>query len=451
MKIQKLTFLPVVVLVNLTLVIGTSCSQSKRIAESYQKYNYEADFSALHQPEVRFAEMSPEEIRAFEIRVMRDIADLALVPPKLNVSPLPEYDYDQLDYGMTVSIERTPKGRLWAVWVAGEDGPKAFMVANTSDDNGENWSKPRLVIDSQSENLPRHRSIIVGNLWTDPRGRLWFFFDQTMEHFDGRGGLWASVCENPDEEDPQWSAPRRIWHGSMLNKPLVLSTGEWLLPVQLLEHNKGYGPFDGIFPELDPYRGANVFISKDEGASFSRLSKVRFPEPNWYEHMLVERKDGTLWMLARTRNGIMESVSHDHGLTWSAPVNSAIKHPVARFHIRRVNSGRLLLIKHGETIDSYGPGRGRSMLTAWLSNDDGKTWEGGLMLDERDHISYPDATQAPDGTIFVSYDRERSQLGEVLMARITEEDILSGRIVSEGSKLKLLISKPMNKGMPDRE
>ena len=61
------------------------------------------------------------------------------------------------------------------------------------------------------------------------------------------------------------------------------------------------------------------------------------------------------------------------------------------------------------------------------------------MLDERDHISYPDGIQAPGGTIYISYDRERSELGEVLLARITEEDILAGELVNPNSKLKKLI------------
>src|SRR5437870_2209861 len=114
--------------------------------------------------EARFAAMTPAEVRAFELDVMRRIADLALVPPKLNTAPLPKYDYDQLDYGMTIGIERTPKGRLWACWVAGGDSPKAFFVLATSDDDGEKWSKPRLVVDAHSPNLPMDRSVLVGNL-----------------------------------------------------------------------------------------------------------------------------------------------------------------------------------------------------------------------------------------------------------------------------------------------
>ena len=405
-------------------------------------------------PEAKFAAMTPEEVQAYEAEVrdayrggdrspatMRKVADLTLIPPKLNTSPLPDYDYDRLDYGMTIGIERTPKGRLWAAWVAGEDGPKAFMVAATSDDNGETWSKPRLVIDSQSPNLPVSRSVIVGALWTDPRGRLWFFFDQVMHHFDGRAGLWAAVCENPDDESPRWSEPRRIWHGVMLNKPTVLSTGEWLLPTYLLQ-NKGFGPFSpGFFPELDRYRGVNVFVSTDEGTTWRRHGPRPFPNPCWHEAMIVERKDNSLWMLTRTRKGIMQSISHDRGETWSEPTTpEGISHPAARFYVRRMASGRILMVKHGETMGAH---EGRSKLTAWLSDDDGATWRGGLMLDERRGISYPDGIQAPDGTIYISYDRERSRLGEILMARITEEDILAGKLVRPNSRLKILISRPM--------
>jgi len=140
--------------------------------------------------EARFATMPAAEVRAYEMDVMRRIADLALIPPTLNNSPLPQYDYDKLDYGMTIGIERTPRGRLWACWVAGGDSPKAFFVLATSDDDGETWSKPRLVVDAHSKNLPMDRSVLVGNLWTDPRGRLWLIFDQSLEMFDGRAGVW---------------------------------------------------------------------------------------------------------------------------------------------------------------------------------------------------------------------------------------------------------------------
>ena len=371
---------------------------------------------------------------------MEKIADLALVPPKLNTSPLPQYDYDQLDYGMTIGMERTPKGRLWACWVAGGDSPKAFFVLATSDDDGETWSKPCLVVDSHSKKLPRDRSILVGNLWTDPLGRLWLIFDQSMDMFDGRAGVWAARCDNPDAAKPAWPAPQRLWHGVMLNKPTVLSTGEWLLPISL-DQRGGFGPFKGTFAELDPLRGANVFASTDQGATWQRRGCVTFPKPDWHEHMIVERKDGTLWMLARTAKGVMQSTSTDRGKTWAAPsAPKGIVHPVARFHVRRLASGRLLMVKHGDTMDTH---KGRSKLKAFLSEDDGRTWTGGLMLDERGGVSYPDGFQAPGGTIYISYDRNRATDGEILLARFTEADVLQGRLAGPRSRLRMLISRPL--------
>lgn len=385
------------------------------------------------------ANYTPKQERALERAVARKLADLALVTPRINTSPLPEYGYDKLDYGMTIGITRTQAGRLWACWVAGGDNPKAYFVLATSDDDGETWSDPRVVVDMHSKSIPYDRSTLVGNVWTDPQGRLWLIFSQSMHMFDGRAGVWTATCENPDADQPTWSRPTRLWHGVTLNKPTVLKNKTWLLPVSLNQHD-GFGPFRGAFPELDDLRGAHIFASTDQGQSWTRRGMVQTENPDWHEHMVIERKNGSLWMLLRTRDGLVESTSTDAGHTWTKPTPSSIKHPNARFHIRRLASGNLLLIKHGDKIDSHA---GRFQLSAWLSADDGQSWTGGLVLDDRKTISYPDGIQAPDGTIFISYDRDRIERGEILLARFNEADIQAGKLVSDNSKLKMLISRPL--------
>ncbi|GAA4455581.1 family 16 glycoside hydrolase [Novipirellula rosea] len=390
----------------------------------------------------RTAQNETPQQAAARIKQMEKVAEHALVPPTLNTSPLPEYGYDKLDYGMTIGIERTRGGRLWACWVAGGDSPEAFFVLATSDDDGESWSPPRLVVDSHDKDLPRPRSILVGNLWTDPLGRLWLFFDQSMDMFDGRAGVWATRCDNPDANQPTWSPPTRIADGVMLNKPTVLSSGEWMLPISL-DQRPGFGPFRGCFAELNPLRGASVHVSTDQGATWQRRGAATFPNPDWHEHMIVERTDGSLWMLARTAKGMMQTTSSNGGRTWKSPTQPAgISHPNARFFVRRLASGRILLIKHGDKIDSH---HGRVQLSAWLSDDEGKSWSGGLVLDDRKGISYPDGFQSPDGTIYISYDRNRATDGEILMARFNEADVLAKKLVSERAKLRMLISKPLAK------
>src|SRR5690606_26038013 len=115
--------------------------------------------------------------------------------------------------------------------------------------------------------------------------------------------------------------------------------------------------------------------------------------------------------------GIWESISTDRGVTWSDPVKY-MEHIGSRHFMRRLQSGRILLVKHGNLDERT---KFRSKLTAYLSEDEGNTWIGGLMLDERRGVSYPDGFQSEDGTIFISYDRNRGTDGHILMARFTED------------------------------
>ena len=83
---------------------------------------------------------------------------------------------------------------------------------------------------------------------------------------------------------------------------------------------------------------------------------------------------------------------------------------------------------------------GRNRIAAFLSDDDGETWPYSLLLDERPSVSYPDVAECPDGSILCIYDRERVSMGEILMARFTEEDICAGEMVTESSYRKRKIS-----------
>jgi hypothetical protein len=93
------------------------------------------------------------------------------------------------------------------------------------------------------------------------------------------------------------------------------------------------------------------------------------------------------------------------------------------------------------------PTSGRSDLTAFVSDDEGMSWQGGLLLDERES-SYPDGVQAADGTIYVIYDHQRYTLnrdgkkgvGSVVMATFREADVRAGRTVTEKVRMRVVIS-----------
>jgi hypothetical protein len=329
---------------------------------------------------------------------------------------------------MVIGIDRTPKGRLWAAWIGNGDSPNGFLMLGSSDDAGKSW-KTRAVIDPTDLPGKPNRRTLVGNLWTDPLGRLWCFFDQSLGYFDGRAGDWYVRCDNPDADMPTWSAPVRLADGCTLNKPTVLTNGDWLLPVSLWTRDHigpwnrdfpGVEAFKSLHPEFDALRMAHVYASSDQGKTWTRRGGVTFPNTQFDEHMIVERKDGSLWMLARTKNGISESTSTDQGRTWSTPKPSSIQNPSARFFLRRLSSGNLLLVKNGP-IDQRLPRR--SSLSAFLSKDDGHTWGPGLLLDDRAAVSYPDGFQSPDGTIHILYDWNRHTDAEILLTTFTEADI----------------------------
>jgi hypothetical protein len=147
--------------------------------------------------------------------------------------------------------------------------------------------------------------------------------------------------------------------------------------------------------------------------------------------MIFERKDRSLLMYMRDCHGMTQSESFDEGNTWSVAVKTPFLSASARFFFTKLESGNALLIKYSNPIDT----ERRSHLTAYISKDDGVTWQGGLLLDERCDVSYPDGFQAPDGRIFVQYDRKRES-GEILLAVFTEDDVLAGKDVSGKVLLK---------------
>jgi hypothetical protein len=353
------------------------------------------------------------------------MTDLAMHPATVLTRPGAEYADDRRLWQGIPGLARAPRGRLWACWYSGgkTEEPGNYVVVATSGDDGATWTCPRVIILPPDPRVRCYDPVP----WVDPRGRLWLFWAQSESFFDGRAGVWTTVCEAPDDADPAWSAPRRVANGVMMNKPTVLADGTWLLPTAVWAHP------DHRRPALEGEYLSNVTASTDEGATWTRRGGADVPQRWFDEHMVVERRDGTLWMLVRAAGGVRQAVSADGGATWQALDGVALPGPNARFFIRRLRSGRLLLVNH-EPAGGWSRVTGnvdaaitaRNNLTAMLSDDDGRTWIGGLTLDARDGVSYPDGVEADDGTLYVIYDRERYAAREILMAVFTEADILAG-------------------------
>jgi hypothetical protein len=347
-----------------------------------------------------------------------------IIPPRHAGPPLPEHAVTNRAFQGIPSIAVTDKGRLWATWYAGPtpgEDQNNYATLTTSGDNGKTW-KEVLIADPDGSGPSR---AFDPEVWMGPDGKLrWFWASRKTDAKPAVKSdiLWMREATNPDSENPTWGPPVHVADGVMMCKPLVLSSGEWALPVCTWFSDNS----------------SKIVVSKDNGRTWSVRGGANVPPAarTFDEHMFIERKDKSLWVLTRTKYGIGESVSTDHGVTWPELTPTTLAHPSARFFIRRLDSGNLLLVKHGALDKSTA----RSHLTAYISTDDGKSWHGGLLLDERNGVSYPDGQQDKSGLIRVIYDYSRTGDRQILIASFREEDAAAGKSVTPSVQFRQLVS-----------
>ena len=328
------------------------------------------------------------------------------------------------------SIALSPKGRIFVAFYSGGTREQIgnYVALIVSDDGGKTFSEP-IWVASRAD----HRCFDC-SLWIDPKGRLWMIWAQYPDD-----AVYGAICDEPDAENVTFGEEFLIGHNIMMNKPTVLSTGEWVFPLAVW--NQGVYVVQQSTAGFTP--GSYACVTCDEGKTFQLRGGADIPNRSYDEHMFVEQGDH-LTVYVRTKYGIGTARSYDGGFSWSDGRPSGIVGPSSRFHIRRLPSGRLLLIYHDDPKE-------RKALTAFLSEDEGKTWPYRLLLDERTSVAYPDMDFDPQGFMNIVYDRDRgafkktldqalSCARQILLARITEQDILAGKLVTPGSFLKQNVS-----------
>ena len=311
------------------------------------------------------------------------------------------------------SLAVSPKGRFWAVWyagpTAGEDHHN-YLVLTSSTDGGRTWAE-KWILDPDFEGP---RRAFDSELWIAPDGKLrWTWTDRrgTVSSDASFDQLWMATLD-PETGDVV-EAPRQIAKGVMMNKPTVLRDGTWIFPVAQWWTSESSG----------------CWASKDGGRTFVKRGGVTLPRANrlYDEHTILERRDGTLVCYIRGQNGphnaLWEAESKDGGFTWGAPRLSKPGNLSSRTFVTKLADGRWLMVKHGGFGKVYAR---RKNLTALVSEDEGRTWWGGLLLDGRTECSYPDGVQLPDGSVVVVSDYNRVREREISFVRINPDDIVPG-------------------------
>ncbi|TVP98085.1 MAG: exo-alpha-sialidase [Planctomycetaceae bacterium] len=366
-------------------------------------------------------------------------------------------------------VEISAGGRLWATWfgsnVQAERAPfhnDQFSVISTSADGGKTWKE--VFVFDPSELLGGGASDPM--LWKDPKGNIRFIGLRNID-FKGKDDFASSAWEftmlDPEDEHTAWSEPRLLGNKNIsVMKPLIFPDGTIL---RSMDDFTLVGKPDKVRIRFlkEDVDGEPIFVSE-------------FPVDNdavFAEQMPIIRKDGSLFTFYRARNGQKFAESFDGGKTWNLggyyPMQFSIN---TKCILKTLPSGRVLLVANdvqmrkesGKTIYFYTDEAGqrreldehkiaRTRMTAYLSEDDGKTFPHRMLLCDDGQISYPSATLGEDESIYIVYDQGRGVIGQhtIFLSKITEQDILAGKLVNGESFLNNIVSRPSDQGGGRRE
>jgi predicted neuraminidase len=355
---------------------------------------------------------------------------LALVPPLLAGPPRFEARFilqPQEQHAHSSSIVELPGGDLFAVWYRGSGERRADDVRLEGSRlalGGGAWSAPFPVADSPG--FPDCNPIA----FVDGRERL--------------SVVWPAILDNRWESAllrfrtavvAGWTAGAPPWSegGVILLRPdsLKEETEPFARPVlaalppgrdrdelaQLVERlgDKLYNrlgwmprthalrlPGGRILLPLysDTYSVGLVAISDDDGATWRASDPI--VSLGGVQPSLVRKKDGTIvaWMRDNgppPQRAIVAS-SRDEGMTWTQGEDSAVPNPGSSLEVVALRDGSWLMVLNDTES-------GRARLSAWLSEDEGRTWPHRRAIEDTPggSYSYPSVLQAADGLIHVSY------------------------------------------------
>lgn len=274
-----------------------------------------------------------------------------------------------------MSIVRISGGTLMGSFIRTRDGGPE-VAARYSKDNGLRWSDPQALLKLSTE----------GGAWAGPmalfddQGEVHLFFlkwedaksrvDESIDgtphgYLGGYGGkrldIWHAKSMGARRE---WKPPTRIWKGytGSMNSVIQMTKGRIVFPFAEAMPPRQFGGSGNdlaAFTFMGPFQSTAVY-SDDRGETW-RLSpsslSVEVPSiVHGYgadEPVVLQLKDGRVWMLIRTQRGrLYESFSAD-GATWSPARPGCAKSTDGN---RPASTSRPRGIRPSSSSEAYSPG-----------------------------------------------------------------------------------------------
>jgi len=275
------------------------------------------------------------------------------------------------------------------------------------------WSRPKLLAHDP------FRSVGNGVVWQAPDGVVWLFYVVRYGDTWSTSRIQGKISRDNGET---WSDSFVVSdkQGMMVrNKPIVLETGAYMLPVYLetVQDTENVGPY-----------------------STSRFLVLNSKTKQWEERGIIRSKKGNIqpgvvqvakdYLIAYCRRGggygkvsdgwTVRSESHDGGKTWSQGVDSKFRNPNSAIEFLKLKSGNLVLI-FNDSMSS------RTPLVAALSKDNDRTWsvQRNIAAEPKQSYAYPSAVQTADGKIHLVYTSDSRTV--IHHAVFDEEWVQSGK------------------------
>lgn len=169
---------------------------------------------------------------------------------------------------------------------------------------------------------------------------------------------------------------------------------------------------------------SSVYVSSDNGNTWEALQTVSTTpanKPHDAQPCLIAGA-GRLDMYTRSCGSAWsyKATSADFGRTWE-PAERFLPHPDREFCVTRLSDGRLLMVRSGrldQCLHILPEG-----LYAYMSDDEGETWYGGLCLDQRPFSDTPHVVTTPNGRICIFFNHNYRGKNQIIMAMTNASEI----------------------------